>query len=404
MPKTINPTNCGFCDKSREEVAKLIVNGDNAICNECVTLCYDLLTPTTTKSQNQDFARFINPMSIFQELDKRVVGQNQAKQTLSVGVANHYKRLFCDPKITLEKSNIMLLGPTGSGKTLLAKTIAGFLDVPIVIADVTGLTEAGYVGQDVESIISRLIAAANGDPQRAQQGIVFLDEIDKISRKSESSSINRDIGGEGVQQSLLKIVEGTTLTLPADKSQEFGMVEIDTNQILFICSGAFEGLAEIVNRRMHKRTIGFEKTPQPSSVSQITTEDLVKFGMIPEFIGRFPVLISTQPLNQKQMIDILTSAENGLIAQYKFYFGVDGIDIDFTQDAYEAIASLAVQKKLGARALKSILEEHLTPHLFSLPTLKQSKVEKITFTGGVFLNKTEPILTHKLKKSRKLSR
>jgi len=402
------PNFCGFCDKSRNEVNKLIIGGSHAICDECVIKCKNLLTEQQNAEikKSKRAVKHTNPMKIKQYLDQHVIGQEAAKMTLSVGVANHYKRLFYSSAVRIEKSNILMLGPTGSGKTLLAKTIAEFLDVPFVIADATSLTETGYVGEDVESVISRLLAAANGNVERTQRGIVFLDEVDKIGKKNEHSSANRDISGEGVQQALLKLVEGAVVTVPAENGKKHpgnSTVDIDTGGILFIASGAFVGLQEIVNRRHRENRIGFDKTVEiKTDTSGATNEDLIKFGMIPEFVGRFPVTVHTQTLSVQDLIEVLTNTKHNLIEQYRFYFETDGIGIEFTADALDYVAQQAIGMKTGARALRSILEYKLIPHLFAIPRYKQQKIDRIQFTAEVFASDADPVMYYKQSKSTKV--
>ena len=404
MPKETPavPNHCSFCDKTRAEATKLIVSGNYAICDECVTLCGKLLVNqnnTETKKDNGT-AKHTNPEKIKSHLDQHVIGQEAAKVALSVAVANHYKRLYYQSQTRIDKSNVMLLGPTGSGKTLLAKSIAEYLDVPFVIADVTGLTEAGYVGDDVESIITRLLQAAEGDVERAQRGIVFLDEIDKIGRKGEGGSVNRDIGGEGVQQSLLKMVEGTTMTVPAEGTKKHpgsSTVDIDTHNILFIASGAFVGVQDIVDRRQKSSTIGFGVSDRniTAATNDLLPEDITKFGMIPEFVGRFPVLVSTKTLTEQELTEVLVRPENNLISQFRFYFDVDGIPVDFSSEALATIARQARELKTGARALRGILEHRLTPHLYAIPRYKRERVSRILFTAEVFSEGRDPIVSYK---------
>lgn len=409
MPKETSavPNHCSFCDKTRAEATKLIVSGSHAICDECVALCGKLLVNQNNNEAKKErkTSKHTNPEKIKEYLDQHVIGQEEAKVALSVAVANHYKRLYYKSQTRIDKSNVMLLGPTGSGKTLIAKTIAEFLDVPFVIADVTGLTEAGYVGDDVESILTRLLQAADNDIDRAQTGIVFLDEIDKIGRKSEGTNTNRDIGGEGVQQSLLKMIEGTTLTIPAEGSKKHpgtSTVEIETHNILFVASGAFVGLQDIIERRQKSSAIGFginDKSPLIHSNAPLP-EDITKFGMIPEFMGRFPVIVSTQALTEDELVEVLIRPEHNLIAQFRFFFDVDGIPIEFSPEALKTVASLAKHMKTGARALRGILERRLTPHLFAIPRYKQERVSKILFTAEVFSEGREPIVSYKKTQSK----
>lgn len=402
------PNFCGFCDKSRTEVNKLIVGGAHAICDECVIKCKNLLSEQQNSEvkKTKRAIKHTNPVKIKQYLDQHVIGQEAAKITLSVGVANHYKRLFYNSAVRIEKSNILMLGPTGSGKTLLAKTIAEFLDVPFVIADATGLTETGYVGEDVESVISRLLAAADGDVELTQRGIVFLDEVDKIGKRNENASANRDISGEGVQQALLKLVEGAVITVPSENSKKrpgASTVDVDTGGILFIASGAFVGLQEIVSRRYRENRMGFDKTAETKiDTTGATNEDLIKFGMIPEFVGRFPVTVHTHSLSIQDLVEVLANTKHNLIEQYRFYFETDGIGIEFTDQALASIAQQAIVMKTGARALRSILEHKLTPHLFAIPQYKQQKIDRIQFTAEVFDSDADPVMYYKQSKSNKV--
>ena len=400
------PNQCDFCNKSRSRVQKLIVSGSRAICDECVKMCGDILQENQHAGNRKDKrkTKFTNPMKIKQYLDDFVIGQDNAKITLAVGVVNHYKRLFFDGGDSVGKSNIMILGPTGSGKTLLAKTVANYLDVPFVVVDVTGTTEAGYVGDDVETIITRLLAAADGDIELAQQGIVFLDEIDKICKKGDGATTTRDIGGEGVQQALLKLIEGTTISVPVDgtKRSSSGVVDFNTERLLFVSSGAFVGLQEQIQRR-RAATIGFTNDQKTAThQADVTTEDLIKFGMIPEFVGRFPVLINTEALTEDQLVHVLTEPKDNLIKQYRFYFESDGIPVEFDAQCLRMIAKQAIAMKLGARALRSIIEKSLTPHMFALPKYKQDKVNKILFTAEVFSDGREPLFSYKSIKSNQI--
>ena len=379
---TVQFVKCDFCGKDRAEVEKLIVANDAGICNECIDLCVGILDKERIGKIKQDkkVSKILDPVKIKQYLDQFVVGQDQAKMTLSVGVTNHYKRVFFKPKVEVEKSNILLFGPTGSGKTLLVKIIARYLNVPFVIADATTLTEAGYVGEDVDSVIGRLLAEADYDVDRCQQGIVFLDEIDKIGRKSESASITRDVNGEGVQQALLKLVEGTKCKLSGFKTP--GEVEVDTSKILFIAGGAFVDLDKIIATRQNGTSMGFGAAVEQAAPdrTQVTPEDFVKFGMIPEFTGRFPVTVYTEALDKTALVRILTGTKNSLIKQMQFYFESDDVELEFTEGAVDAVADKALEMNVGARGLRAILEKILMPYMFALGELKTQKVKKVTIT------------------------
>ena len=377
-------TTCSFCGKSKETVAKLIVGSDAAICNECVDFCQDLLEKDLSQnSNNKKVSSRLNPVEIKKHLDQYVIGQDQAKLVLSVGVVNHYKRLKSPRDLELDKVNLLMIGPTGSGKTLLARTVARFLDVPFVIADATCLTEAGYVGDDVESVISRLLAVADGNIELAQQGIVFLDEVDKIARKSESTSITRDVSGEGVQQALLKLVEGTVCRVPGHggrKHPSGEMIEVDTSKILFITGGAFVGLDDIVKKRVQGSGIGFgaNLTAKASDLVDITPDDLVKFGLIPEFVGRFPSRVMLQALEHKDLVKIMTETKNNLVDQYKFFFDSDGIKLEFTSDAIDEIVQRAMSSGTGARGLQTELERVLIKHMYHIVAYGEQGVKTLT--------------------------
>jgi ATP-dependent Clp protease ATP-binding subunit ClpX len=372
---------CNFCGKSKDEVAKLIVGDDVAICNECVDLCQTLLVDKDVEPA-KDVA--LDPMTIKQNLDLYVIGQERAKQVLSVAIVNHYKRINnTDANTEIEKTNILMLGPTGSGKTLLARTVARYLDVPFVIADATSLTEAGYVGDDVESLISRLFAAADGDVQRCQRGIVFIDEIDKISRRSESASITRDVSGEGVQQALLKLVEGTRcrITPQGGRKHPAGeTVEIDTSNILFIAGGAFVGLDSIVKNRIKGTSIGFSAkvSEDPHQyMNEVTPEDIIKFGMIPEFVGRFPSWVSLQELEKQDLVQILQDVKHSYISQYHWLFERDNVELEFTPSALDMIAERTIANRTGARGLHSELERVLLPHMFYLAEYRRQNISRV---------------------------
>jgi len=369
--------NCSFCGANHKEVKKLIVSDDGAICNTCVTLCADLLKQETrikSKSKLND----IDPIELKRYLDEHVVSQDQAKKVLSVAVANHYKRVNSD-EMYLDKSNVLLIGPTGSGKTLLARVIAEYLDVPFYIADVTCLTEAGYVGQDADTVLENLLQNAKGNVKQAERGIVFLDEIDKISKRSSETTSGHDVSGEGVQQSLLKMVEGATYKIASTKKSET-MVDIDTTNILFIASGAFTGLDKIKKRKQTNTRIGFSAN---FSAGHIDTgfQDLVTYGLIPEFVGRFPIITEVEELTEPDMIQILTGVKHNLIDQYKYLFGCNNVNLTFDDNALKEVVDAAKKEKTGARGLRAALEKVLLDHMFNIVQYQSNAVENVNITG-----------------------
>jgi len=383
-------SSCSFCGKNKDDVRKLIVGEYAGICNECVDFCQGLLSTDEPVALPEPPSAKLDPMVLKNYLDQYVIGQDAAKIMISVAIVNHYKRISkttADPE--MDKANILMLGPTGSGKTLLAKSVARYLDVPFAIADATSITEAGYVGDDVESLITRLYAASGNDVIKTQQGIVFVDEIDKISRKGESSSITRDVSGEGVQQALLKMVEGTVCRIPAAgsgrKHPGGDMIEIDTRNILFIAGGAFVGLDAIVKNRMQGTSIGFNarvtKTSVDADLDMTTPDDLVKFGMIPEFVGRFPNWVSLKELSKADLIRILTEVKNNYIEQYHWLFKEDGVELEFTESALELIAERTLTNKTGARGLHSEIERTLIPHMFNLRRYSGMGIKNLEITA-----------------------
>ncbi|MCM3700396.1 ATP-dependent protease ATP-binding subunit ClpX [Paenibacillus macerans] len=405
---------CSFCGKSQEQVRKLVAGPGVYICDECIELCTEIVEEELGHEEELDLKEIPKPKEIRDILDQYVIGQEQAKKSLSVAVYNHYKRINTQSKIEdveLQKSNILLLGPTGSGKTLLAQTMAKILNVPFAIADATSLTEAGYVGEDVENILLKLIQAADYDVEKAERGIIYIDEIDKVARKSENPSITRDVSGEGVQQALLKILEGTVASVPPQGGrkhphQEF--IQIDTTNILFICGGAFDGLEQMIKRRIGKKVIGFnavndgQKDLKPGEyLSMVLPEDLLKFGLIPEFVGRLPVISTLEPLDEKTLVRILSEPKNALVKQYQKLLELDNVNLTFESKALEAIAREAIKRNTGARGLRAIIEGIMLDVMYEVPS--RDDISDCVITEKVVVEKTAPELATKKNKKQEES-
>ncbi|MBT3517529.1 MAG: ATP-dependent Clp protease ATP-binding subunit ClpX [Nitrospina sp.] len=406
-----NNYRCSFCGKSQDEVKKLIAGPTVFICDECIELCNEIMVEECAQVKSENVEHLLKPKDIYDHLENYIVGQNRCKRILSVAVHNHFKRIEANSSmndVELQKSNVLLIGPTGSGKTLMAQSLAKILDVPFTIVDATTLTEAGYVGEDVENIILKLLQAADYDVEKAERGIIYIDEIDKISRKTENPSITRDVSGEGVQQALLKIIEGTTASVPPQGGrkhphQEF--LQINTSDILFICGGAFVGLDSIIRNRVGKKTLGFSQEPISSgkvetadTLTKVQPEDLLKYGLIPEFVGRFSIVATLNELDTTALMKVLSEPKNALTKQFQKLFEFENVKLKFTENAIRAIAEKAISHKTGARGLRSVLEQHMLDIMFELPSRKD--VREVVINEKVFTNNEKPLLVyHKQKQA-----